>query len=94
MRRFLIVTAFFAVASLTSPLALKAEDHHDKRYYDRDAHDYHAWNGQEDRAYRMYLEEQHRQYRDFGRTKSAQQREYFKWRHGHPDNVLFKIEIK
>lgn len=91
MRRFLILTAFCVGASLITPAAMMAGD---KRYYDRDGHDYHTWNNQEDRAYRVYLAEQHREYREFGKTKAVEQREYFKWRHDHPDNVLFKIEIK
>jgi len=94
MRRFLILTAFFAGAILTAPVAMRADDHHDKRYYDRHAHDYHTWDSQEDRAYRVYLGEQHRDYREFNRVKAAQQREYFKWRHEHPDHLLFKLEIK
>lgn len=94
MRRFWILTALFTGATLITPVAMKAEDHQDKRYYDRDGHDYHTWNDHEDRAYREYLRQQHREYREFGRTKPAQQRAYFKWRHEHPDSVLFKIEIK
>jgi hypothetical protein len=90
MRRFLILTAFFAAASLITPVAMSAGD---KRYYDRDGHDYHTWNGQEDRAYRVYLGEQHRDYREFRKNNAVQQREYFKWRHEHPDNVIFKVEI-
>ena len=93
MHRFLILTAFFAGASFIAPVAMMAEDH-DKRYYDRDGKDYHAWNGQEDRAYRVYLGEQHRDYREFNKVKAPQQREYFKWRHEHPDNTLFKVEIR
>jgi hypothetical protein len=64
---------------------MRAEDH-DRRYYDRD--------GQEDRIYRVYLGEQHREYRDFRRVKVVQQRKYFRWRHDHPDNVLFKVEVR
>ena len=94
MRRFLILTAFFAGATLTAPLAVRADDHREKRYYDRDGHDDHSWNGQEDRAYRVYLGEQRRDYREFRKTKAAQQREYFKWRHDHPDHVLFKVEVR
>jgi hypothetical protein len=94
MRRFLILTAFFAGAALIAPVAMRADDHHDRRYYDRDGHDYHTWNDQEDRAYRLYLGEQHRDYREFNRVKAAQQREYFRWRHEHPDHVLFKVEIR
>jgi hypothetical protein len=91
MRRFLILTALCAGASLITPVVSSAAD---KRYYDRDGHDFHTWTNQEDRAYRVYLGEQHRGYREFGKTKAAEQREYFKWRHEHPDNVLFKVEIK
>jgi hypothetical protein len=90
MRRFLILTAFCAGVSLIAPVSMNAGD---KRYYDRDGHDYHTWNSQEDRAYRVYLGEQHRNYREFGRTKVVERRGYFKWRHEHPDNVLFKVEI-
>jgi hypothetical protein len=94
MRRFLILTALFAGASLIAPVAIRADDHHEKRYYDKDAHDYHAWNDHEDRAYRVYLGEQHRDYREFRKAKASQQRKYFRWRHDHPDNVLFKLEIR
>ncbi len=94
MRRFLILTAFLVGATLTASVAMKADDHHEKRYYDKQARDYHKWDDHEDRAYRAYLGEQHRDYRDFHKTKSAQQREYFRWRHEHPDNVLFKLEIR
>jgi hypothetical protein len=92
MYRFLFLSAFFACAMLIAPAA--QADGHEKQYYDRDGHDYHQWNDQEDRAYRIYLGEQHRDYREFRRIKAAQQREYFKWRHDHPDHVLFKLEIK
>jgi len=91
MRRFLILSAFFAGVSLTAQVAVRVDTH---RYYDRDGRDYHSWNGQEDRAYRVYLTEQQRDYREFRRTKVVQQREYFRWRHEHPDNVLFKVEVR
>jgi len=93
MNRFLIMSALFVGAALITPVAVRADDH-PKRYYDREGRDYHTWNGQEDRAYRVYLGEQHRDYREFGRTNAAQQREYFRWRHEHPDHVLFKVEVK
>ena len=56
--------------------------------------DYHTWNSNEDRAYRAYLTEQHRDYRDFNRTSRSQQQQYFAWRHKHSDDSLFKIVIK
>lgn len=93
MRSFLILTALVVGTSLSIPVTMRAE-HHDKRYYDRDGRDYHTWNDKEDRAYRVYLGEQHREYREFGKENAAQRREYFRWRHEHPDGVLFKVEIK
>jgi hypothetical protein len=42
----------------------------------------------------MYLGEQHRDYVEFPKEKVTEQREYFKWRHGHPDSVIIKNEVK
>jgi hypothetical protein len=93
MKRFQIFGGFLLGAALLAPVALTADDH-DKRYYDRQGHDYHVYNDQEDRAYRVYLGEQHQEYREFRKAKPAQQQLYFKWRHDHPDSAIFKVEIK
>jgi hypothetical protein len=77
-----------------SAMMADGDNHREKRYYDRDGRDYHTWNNNEDRAYRQYLEEQHREYRVFPKVRAPQQREYFRWRHEHPDNTLFKVEIR
>jgi hypothetical protein len=63
-----------------------------KRYYDTEEKDYHVWNDQEDRAYRLYLQENHRDYVEFPKVKTTEQREYWRWRHGHPDSVIIKSE--
>jgi hypothetical protein len=57
------------------------------RYYDADHRDYHRWDGDEDRAYRVYWGEAHPRepYRDYGRVNGDEQRNYWNWRHGHPD---------
>jgi type III secretory pathway component EscR len=96
MQRLLVLTAFVLSAAFIAPVATRADDrdHHEKRYYDREGKDYHTWNNNEDRAYRQYLGEQHRDYRDFNRTNRNQQQQYFGWRHTHPDNTLFKVEIR
>jgi len=96
MHRFLILSAFALSAALIAPVVARADDrnHQDKRYYDRQGKDYHTWNNNEDRAYRQYLGEQHRDYRDFHRTNRNQQQQYFNWRHTHDDNTLFKVEIR
>jgi hypothetical protein len=94
MHRFLVLSALVLSATMIGPVVGQAADPHEKRYYDRDGHDYHAWNSNEDHAYRVYLQEQHQNYRDFNKVKRTQQQQYFKWRHTHPDNALLKIEIR
>ena len=96
MKHFLILGGLLMAASLIAPMAVSADDNNqrDKRYYDRQGKDYHTWNGQEDKAYRAYLGEQHQDYREFNREKRVQQEQYFRWRHDHPDNTLFKVEIR
>ena len=69
MKRFVILTGFLLGVAFIAPLAMKADDHHDRRYYDRDGRDYHMYDNQEDRAYRIYLGEHHRDYREFRRVK-------------------------
>jgi hypothetical protein len=63
-----------------------------KRYYDPVEKDYHVWSDQEDRAYRMYLQERHQDYVEFPKVTTTERTEYFKWRHGHPNSVIFKSE--
>jgi hypothetical protein len=57
------------------------------RYYDADHRDYHRWDADEDRAYHAYWGEAHPRdpYRDYGRMNPGEQRDYWNWRHGHPD---------
>ena len=97
MHRLLILTVLFTGAAIVAPMAMRAgdrDDHHEKRYYDKDHRDYHAWNEHEDRAYRVYLGEHHREYREFGTINTSRRTEYFRWRHEHPDNVIFKVEVR
>jgi hypothetical protein len=65
MHRFLILSVLVLGTTLSGPVISRADDanHHDKRYYDRSGQGYPTWNGNEDRAYRSYLQEQHQDYR-------------------------------
>jgi hypothetical protein len=81
MHRILIMGLLMGAALI---IPASAED---RRYYDREGKDYHTWNSQEDRAYRSYLLEQKRQYREFHRVRPAQRTEHFRWRHCHPDTM-------
>lgn len=94
------VTSVFLAAALLAPPGIMAaygphgqdgrEEHHQReeqrRYYDREHKDYHHWDDSEDHAYRNYLAEQHREYREFSRNTRARQQAYWNWRHEHPDH--------
>jgi hypothetical protein len=86
MKRYL-GTFLLSAALLGSVGIVKADDDYSrpKRYYDRDGRDYHVYNQQEDRAYRGYLAEKHYEYRALPKLSRERQREYWKWRHVHPD---------
>jgi hypothetical protein len=100
MRGFRMLSGALLGIALIAPVALRAADEKktttttttETRYFDPDEKDYHEWTTQEDRAYRFYLGEVHRDYVEFPKVKVTEQREYFKWRHGHPDSVITTTE--
>jgi hypothetical protein len=47
--------------------------------------DYHVWDAKEDQAYRRFLEEKHMAYHEWSKASRREQREYWAWRHQHPD---------
>jgi hypothetical protein len=90
------LTAFTVMAALAGPALLpaaaSADDKHkdkahkekkERRVYDREHRDYHAWNTDEDRLYRDYLTEHHRPFLSFSRMNRKQQHAYWQWRHDH-----------
>jgi Ni/Co efflux regulator RcnB len=88
MKRY--ITALTLVAALLAPIAGRAEDNRsnsNQRYYDSRHGDWHQWNENEDRAYRQYLQEHHRPYRDFDKASKRDRNAYFNWRHDHGDTA-------
>jgi hypothetical protein len=75
-----------------APTALRADDKA-RTYHDKEHNDDHQWNGQEDKAYRLYAKENHRKYSNFAKLKVNDQQAYWGWRHEHSDAVL-KIDIR
>lgn len=81
-------------AALTLPVFAGPQDRDDQRerrqnaerYEDRAHHDAHEWNDREDRAYRRYLEEHHKRYREFAKESDHRRQAYWDWRHSHPDS--------
>jgi hypothetical protein len=75
------------------PTIARAEDQKARSYHDKAHNDDHQWNGQEDKAYRLYAKQNHRKYGDFARLNENDQQAYWGWRHEHSD-ALLKIEIR
>ena len=75
----------------TVPSLLRAEEH--RHYHDKDHNDDHEWNDREERAYRMWLKENHRKHRDFDKLRDEDRQAYWGWRHEHSDTVL-KLDIR
>jgi hypothetical protein len=104
MRPIHIFAGALLCGVLISPVGLKAQESkkttttttttETQRYYDPVEKDYHAWNDSEDHAYRVYLQDNHHDYLEFGKANEKERTEYFKWRHGHPDSVIVKEKEK
>jgi hypothetical protein len=77
----LLLAGIFAPAVMGAPRPQEVQ----LRIYDRDHHDYHNWDDREDHAYRGYLVERHQTYRAYNDQRARDQRNYWKWRHNHPD---------
>lgn len=93
MRRFLLGTMFSATLAgslALAPTVLRADD---RVYHDRDHNDDHHWNAHEDKAYRVWVKENHRHYQNFDRLKDEDRSAYWNWRHEHSDAVL-KIDVR
>ena len=57
------------------------------RIYDEPRGDYHRWDRREEISFRAYLGERGRAYVEFRRLNPGEQREYWEWRHAHPDRA-------
>jgi hypothetical protein len=92
--RFGILGVALVTPLALSPTILRADDDHaEKRYRDTRHKDEHVWNEHEDRAYRVWTQENHRKYNDFDRLKDRDRQSYWDWRHDHSDAQL-KIDIR
>lgn len=83
MPRFL--NAFLLTAALAIPFAASAQTVRVQRYYDRDHKDYHEWNDSENQRYRQFLTEKKIKEHQFARSRKAEQRDYWRWRHDHAE---------
>ena len=81
----LFLTAAFALSGPIVAAAPAQDAGVQVRVYDRDHHDYHNWDDREDRAYRGYIDGRHENYVVYEHQNHHYQRNYWKWRHNHPD---------
>ena len=84
-----ILSAALLGATLMIPVTitptLRADDH---KYHDKDRNDDHVWNNHEDRAYRVWVKENHRHYTNFNKLRDEDRQAYWRWRHSHSDEDL------
>jgi hypothetical protein len=84
------VAALFLTAALAAPVSLMGapapqEAGVQVRVYDSGHHDYHNWDDHERHAWGVYLSDNHRHDVEYAHAKHKEQREYWNWRHSHPD---------
>jgi hypothetical protein len=87
-----VLSAALLAPIAITPTVLRAQEHQDRAYHDKEHNDDHHWNDHEDKAYDMYLKENHRKHVEFVKLKDRDQQNYWKWRHEHSD-ALLKIDI-
>jgi hypothetical protein len=85
------ISALFLIAALAAGgsivfAATPQEAGVQVRVYDSNHRDYHNWDDREDRAYRGYLTERHESYRAYDKQNNKHQKNYWNWRHSHPDH--------
>jgi hypothetical protein len=81
----LFLTAAIAASGPIVGAATPQEASVQVRVYDSNHRDYHNWDDREDHAYRGYLSERHENYRPYDKQNSKHQKNYWNWRHSHPD---------
>jgi len=87
LRIYRLLSSLLLAAALVAPVASTGcAARVSGRIYDRDHDDWHRWDDREDRAYRRYLSERREEYREFSRRNNDEQRDYWNWRHRHPDS--------
>jgi hypothetical protein len=89
-----LLCAALTVPIAMAPTALLADDQKAaQKYHDKQNNDDHEWNKREDKAYRVYVKQNHHKYAEFSTLKEDDQQNYWNWRHQHSD-ALLKIDIK
>jgi hypothetical protein len=87
-RKGILLSSIFLATALVAPLAIRsnaAPQGISVRVYDRDHKDYHNWDDHETKSYELFRGDHPKYNVKFTKTKRNQQKEYWTWRHSHPD---------
>jgi hypothetical protein len=87
-RKRLFINSIFLGAALIAPMAITAHaaPQINVRVYDSKHKDYHNWDDREEHSYQAFRVEHPKYNATYSKTKSSQQKEYWTWRHAHPDH--------
>jgi len=85
------IGSFVLAATMVAPAAIIAmpkpnDDGVQIRVYDAHHKDYHNWDDRENHAWGVYLNNNHRKAHEYKDSNSREQRNYWNWRHAHPDH--------
>jgi len=89
----LINSAVLGALSFGTVATMPARAEEPRTWHDQARNEDHKWDKREDKAYRMWVKEQHRKYKDFGKLKEEERQQYWAWRHDHNDAALH-IDIR
>jgi len=82
-----ILSSLLLAAVLASPLAITGcAARAGYQVYDPYYNDYHRSDDHEIVYYNQWETETHRDHRDFNKRDKDEQKQYWAWRHDHPDN--------
>lgn len=89
--RIIAIASLFLTAAMVAPVSLMAATPQEAavlaRVYDPGHKDYHNWDdNNENRAWGVYLTDNHLKDHQFAKAPKAEQSRYWKWRHEHPDD--------
>ena len=84
------VASLFLTAALAAPVSMMAapvpqDAGVQVRVYDRDHKDYHNWDDHERQQWGVFLTNNHRHDHEYAHSSRKEQRQYWNWRHSHPD---------
>jgi hypothetical protein len=89
----LLSAALLTPLAISPALLLAADKRVAVTYHDKQHNDDHQWNPNEDKAYRVYVRDNHRKSVTFSKLPDTDQQNYWGWRHEHSD-ALLKINIR